>query len=523
MIKSQIESPNTLIVAAGEAGQDEDKDEGYGLAKIVDCDGNRTMRVYTKWGLSGKEHKETIMAKIRNSSATPSRQPHVVHLEEDSTKELVPAIAKEVPKECQGTTMMVQKLGGQLGKLVRAPDTIKALMDQFLGAKKKAEQQLTDLGKWSGDKNEINEKAKNLCRDYVQKPIEKSTADLHELLQVQELIVDLMQQCEDHSGNTVHEHNVKYWTKNKMELIIFQGHSACKKIIDDKINMWRDPISKFDAGIEEWLAKECTNVLEPVKKQEEPNGPLPKEVHERLLGLWNQASKNIVQDLKKELQSGIVENFLQSPGETRDMSPEELQNYLQPNPMAVLCEYIQMDDQGDECQDKVNGTESILKYLASKNPVLDDYEKIIGCAICHQVTDKCAESDCQNKDKWAKQCGCGKIQPCACGKEILDPELAEVLAHRRRILLGAKEWIGFTINSRRVGCLGRMEDIVREICGQAIRAHIETFKVKIIKKIPVLLQQGGDPNEQQREDLENQLEQIRAGITYVKDLAGATA
>ena len=517
MIKSQIMSPNTLIVAAGKTDQDEANDEGYGLARIVDPQGNRTLRVYTMWGISSEDRKKIVISEIRNWSATPSKQPHVVHLEPDSTGELVPARAPEVPKECQGTTMMVQKLGGQLGTLVRA--TTDALQDQFLGAKKKAEQQLRELGQWSGDKEEIEDKANKLSEECVEKPIEKSTAHLHALMQVQELITDLMQQCEDHSGNTVHEHMVDYWTKNKMELIIFQGHSACKTIITDKINMWRDPISKFDAGIEEWLAKECTNVLEPVKKQEEPNGPLPKEVHERLLGLWNQASKNIVQDLKKELQSGIVENFLQSPGETRDMSPEELQNYLQPNPMAVLCEYIQMDDQGDECQDKVNGTESILKYLAKKNPVLDDYEKIIGCASCRQVTDKCG---CKNRDEWAK-CGCGEIQPCACGKVILDSELAAVLGHRRRILTGAKEWIGFTINSRRVGCLGRMEDIVREICGKAIRAHIGTFKTSIPKKIPVLLQQGEDPNKKKREDLENQLDAIRSGIIYVKDLAGAIA
>jgi hypothetical protein len=110
MVRQQIEGPNTLIVAAGKTDQDDETDEGYGLAKKVDPSGNRTMRVHTMWGLSSQERKDKVISEIRESSTTPSKQPHVVHLEPDSTGELVPAIAPEVPKECQGTTMMVQKI-----------------------------------------------------------------------------------------------------------------------------------------------------------------------------------------------------------------------------------------------------------------------------------------------------------------------------------------------------------------------------------------------------------------------------
>jgi hypothetical protein len=531
MVRRQIEGPNTLIVAAGKTDQDDETDDGYYLAKEVDPSGDRTVRVHTMWGLSSQERKDKVISKIRDWSTTPSKQPHVVHLEPDSTKELVPAIAPEVPKECQGTTMMVQKLGGRLGSLVRAPATTNALKGQFEAAKKKVNEQIQALGPWSGDEKDIQKEANKLSFEHVEKPIKKMLPRILELEKVQELIQDLMGQCEEHSGNTVLEKDVDYWVIDKKELIIFQGQRVCKKIVSDKIGEWGqlllrgverkgDPVERFDAGIDRWLVEEGTGVLEVIKQKEEPNGPLPKAVLEEIEELWNQARVNINEKLKEELQSKIIHSFKESPCDMRDMSSEEMEKYLHPDSMAVLCEYIQMDAQGDECQDK-KGPDSILKYLASRNPVLDAShpEKIIGCAICHEVEDKCK---CDNREKW-ENCPCGGIQPCACGKVILDLELRSVLEHRRRVLTGAKEWIGFKIGSRPVGCLGRLEEKVRVICIETIKNYLEEFESTVPKNVTDLLKKtfGEDPNKEKREGLDNQKKAIDRGITYVEDLAGA--
>lgn len=512
MVGKQIEASNTLIVAAGKTDNDEANDEGLALARTVDAHGDRTLRAYTFWGTARETTKQKIIGEI--SRCSPGRQPHVLHLIFDSSGELIPARDGNVPDNSQGTTMMVQRLALQLGSLVRS--TAGDLKKQFEDANEKLNEQLNRLGNFSDDPTEQGKDATLRCRKFVLDPTENAIKNrVLEGTRLGQKVDDFMKECEKTSGNNIYEHMIPYWARNQKELILYQGRKACDGIIEKIIMQWNDPILRYIDELHSYLKAEGETAMNSIKEEEDKaEGQLAKGVHKRVTEMWNSAAREIVQELKTQLAEETLVEWLNVAKE-REMDQVELDQYINPNPMAVLCDYIKMDA-NPECQDLIDG-ESILKCLMKGcDKIGEQHETLYGCVSCRKTLDKC---ECSDK-KWETCVHGEECKPCACGKVVLDDKVAQVLRERRRILMGAKEWVGYNHKGKYVGSLGLMrETVYGKSLNQMTRRLGKKWSDDINRQIPPMLITG-DRHEEERKRLKAQQVLIQKGIFLVEELQG---
>lgn len=512
MIKQTIESENTLIVAAAKSDNDDANDEGIGMAKRVDPSGSRTLRAYTFWP-PRDVRKDEILAAI--SGARDSRfRPHVIELKNNGTGEMVPATAHGVPREFQGTSMLVQRLSLRLGALVR--DTAGQLQMKFENELKRIENEISKLGEVLNEEKVKDAKMRVvfLCVDKVK---EKALAG-YELTQS---LDNLMKKFTETSGVTIPESKINYWGKSDTELSLFQGRDKCKEMVEEHVQGWRMPFTEFIAEVDIFLGEMGEKYLAGIKKEED-DGRLPKGFYDRVMSgeyhtSWNKARQLVIDDITQEFvmdstSKGTLDTLLNIAIE-RPMTREEMNDYLNPDPMVVLNEYIEMS-KDPECKDLCDDDKSVLSYLLERHfckPYVEgDENNLIGCAKSRQPLGEGAQGS-DRKD----------------GVVVLDDHLAYILAVRRRIKNGVKEWIGYMYRGengehvRPCGILGAVKDQVKQKVQAAIKYRVvENFGDGIGKFREFLTD---DTDKSVREKLKKQRRLVERALDEVSGLTSQTA
>jgi len=252
------------------------------------------------------------------------------------------------------------------------------------------------------------------------------------------------------------------------------------------------------------------------------------------------------------------------------MTEEEMEEYLNPQPMSILnwyrdheakayARFVEISENEEKKPSKEELKKAEKEYENSKlikritdkvkrrfrnksdwthnedDKDVRDFEieadDLVGCIECNRKLKrptKLSECQCINP-KWVPdQCICGKDttaetekmgDDCTCGREVIPAFVATILVVRQRIKNGAREWIGYQpATGQFTGNMSMFISNVKQSLVQHLAAFESFVEHQVSREPAVLACFERDPHEEERDRLLRQEELILNAIREVEKL-----
>jgi len=254
LIRKYVERERTLILLVSEAQRDDETVAAIELAKEVDPDCKRTMRVLTKFdSFDSKESKATAV-KLIGSQEPMHLGAHAVACrvngksDYDSAAEMEPLHALSLPPQRTGIESLKGRLPKVFAELIRS--NLPGMLESVIRSRREAWEQLQAIGSTSINGHLMIQKFCQASLEACDAVEEQLTVPLRRL-----------QECVHKSERLIAQEYVeKHFTENVFQIPFFQGGAPFKKCWHLVIEEWQHILMQYVQVAESVMDKSLTDL-----------------------------------------------------------------------------------------------------------------------------------------------------------------------------------------------------------------------------------------------------------------------